>query len=161
MSTLLQELCHRRFSEIAQNFSESLLDCFRFHQKLVCYLLYVYVFQYALMKTYDLEIKKFWNKFGKRCGIIFWKIFLFGYGWWRKLLVKGFLKLWRCQIIWLLFAGFKTIIFCLVHTIWFMKYVFPVKIWFVKTWIRIMKYKSHVIKSSLILSTPFLLEGEA
>ena len=109
--------------------------------------------------SYDLEIKKFWNKFGKICGIIFWKIFLFGYGWWRKLLVKGFLKLWCCQIIWLLFAGFKTIIFCFVHTIWFMKYVFPVKICFVKTLIRIMKYKSHVIKSNLILSTPLFARG--
>ena len=39
------------------------------------------------------------------------------------------------------FEGFKTIIFYSVHSIRFVKYVFSVKIWFVKTSTRIVKYE--------------------
>ena len=55
-------------------------------------------------------------------------------------------KLWYYQIIWYLFAGFNTIILCSVHSIWFVKYLFSAKIWFVKSSTRIMKCKSQVIK---------------
>ena len=37
------------------------------------------------------------------------------------------MKLWHCQIIWYLFAGFKAIILCSVHSRWFVKYVFLLK----------------------------------
>ena len=78
--------------------------------------------------------------------------FLWGRGWehvcrlWLKI---TFLKLWHCQIICYLFAGFKAIVLCSVHSIWFVKYVFSNKIWFVKTSTRIMKYEPRVGKSTL------------
>ena len=50
--------------------------------------------------------------------------------------------------IWYLFTGFKTMIFCSVGSMWFMKYKFSAKIWFVETSTRIVKYESQVIKSS-------------
>ena len=56
------------------------------------------------------------------------------------------IKSWHCQIIWYLFAGFKTIIFCSVQSLWFVKYMFSAKIWLVKT--RIVKYESRVVKSN-------------
>ena len=59
-----------------------------------------------------------------------------------------FLKLWHCQIIWYLFAAFKTIILCSVHSLWFVKYVFSAKIWFMKVSPRIVKYESLVTKSN-------------
>ena len=67
-------------------------------------------------------------------------------GWWRKSLIKMFSKLWCCQIVLFLFAGFKTIILCSVHPEWFMKFAFSAKIWFVKTSTRIVKYESRVFK---------------
>ena len=68
-------------------------------------------------------------------------------GWYWKSLIWMFLKLWHCQIISYLFASFKTIILCSVHSVWFMKYVFSAKIWFVKTSTRIVKCESRVVKS--------------
>ena len=62
-------------------------------------------------------------------------------------MIRIFLKLWHCQIIWYIFVGFKTIMLFSVHCIRFMKWVFSVKIWFLKTSTRIMKYKSWVVKS--------------
>ena len=47
---------------------------------------------------------------------------------------------------WYLLAGFKTIIFCFVHSIRFVKYVLSAKIWFVKALTRIVKYESRVVK---------------
>ena len=59
-----------------------------------------------------------------------------------------FLKLWHCQTIWYLLAGFTITILCSVHSMWFVKYVFFAKIWFMKTSTRIVKTKSRVIKSN-------------
>ena len=53
---------------------------------------------------------------------------------------------WR--IVWYLFAGFKIMILCSGHPIWFMNYVFSVKIWFVKNSTRIVKYESQIVKSN-------------
>ena len=63
-------------------------------------------------------------------------------------IVDKFLNLCYCQIIWYLIVGFKTIILCSVHSLWFVKYMFSAKIWFMKTSTRIVKYKSQVIKSN-------------
>ena len=63
-------------------------------------------------------------------------------GWCWKPQLKIFLKSWHCWIIWYLLAGFKV---CVLFT---MKYVFSVKIWFIKTTTRILKYKSQVVKSN-------------
>ena len=63
-----------------------------------------------------------------------------------------FLKLWHCQIIWNLFLGLKIIILCFVHTVWFVKYVFFAKIWFVETSVRIVKYESRIVKSNPVES---------
>ena len=52
----------------------------------------------------------------------------------------------HCQITWYLFADFKTIILCYVHSIWFVKHVFSAKRWFVKTSNRIVKCESQVAK---------------
>ena len=49
------------------------------------------------------------------------------------------------------FAGFKTIILCCVHSIWFMKNVFSAKSWLVITCTSIMKYESRVLKSNPVL----------
>ena len=68
---------------------------------------------------------------------------------------KTALKLWHCQITWYLFAGFKTIILCSIHSIQFVKYVFSAKIWFVKTSTKIVKYESRVVKSNLGLIVKF------
>ena len=65
--------------------------------------------------------------------------------------LECFLKLQHCQLIWFLFAGFKNMILCSVHSIKFMKYVFPSKISFVTTSTRIVKYESCVVKSNLAL----------
>ena len=43
----------------------------------------------------------------------------------------------------------KTIILCFLHSVWFVKYVFSAKTWFVKNSTRIMKHKSQIIKSNL------------
>ena len=64
------------------------------------------------------------------------------------MLIRVFLKLWHCQIIWYLFAGFKVIILLSVHFIWFVKYVFSAKLRFVKTSTRLVKYKSRVVESN-------------
>ena len=56
------------------------------------------------------------------------------------------LKLWHYQITWHLFAAFKTIIFCSLHSMWFMKYRFSAEIWFVKTSTRVVRFESRVIK---------------
>ena len=70
-------------------------------------------------------------------------------GWWWKLSIKMFLKLWHCQIFWYLFEVFKIIILHSFYSIWFKKYVFfSAKIWFVKIWTRIVKYKLQVVKSN-------------
>ena len=61
---------------------------------------------------------------------------------------KSFLKLWHRQIIWYLFASFKDIILCSVHSIWFVKCVFSAQIRFVKTLTRIVKHESRVAKSN-------------
>ena len=45
-------------------------------------------------------------------------------------------------------GGFKTIILCSVHSIWFEKDVFSAKLWFVKTSTGIVKHESRVVKSS-------------
>ena len=58
------------------------------------------------------------------------------------------MKLWHGQIIWYLFEGFKAIILCSVDSSWFVKYVFPAKIEFVKTSTRIVRYASRVVKSN-------------
>ena len=47
-----------------------------------------------------------------------------------------------------LLAGFKTILWCSVHPKWFVKYVFPAKIWFVKILTRIVNYGLRVVKKS-------------
>ena len=47
--------------------------------------------------------------------------------WCWKLLIRMFLKLWQYRIIWHLFAGFKTIILCSVHSAWFVKMYFLLK----------------------------------
>ena len=49
--------------------------------------------------------------------------------------------------------GFNTIILCSFHSIWFVKYVFSAKIWFVKTSTKIVKYESQVVKSNLARGT--------
>ena len=67
--------------------------------------------------------------------------------WCWKSAIRMFLKKIHCQITLYLFAGFKTIFLCSVYTLWFMKYVFTAKIWFVKTSTRIVKYESGVVKS--------------
>ena len=54
----------------------------------------------------------------------------------------------NCHIIWYLFAGFKAVILCSVHSTWLMKYVFSAKIPLVKTSTRIVKYESRVVKSN-------------
>ena len=59
------------------------------------------------------------------------------------------LKLWHCWLIWYLFAGFKTLILCSGHSIWFVKYLLSAKIWFLKTSTRIVKCESQVIKLNL------------
>ena len=64
------------------------------------------------------------------------------------IIITVFLKLWYCQIIWYLFAGFKVIILCSFHSIWFVKYVFSAKLRFVKPSTRLVKYKSRVLKSN-------------
>ena len=64
--------------------------------------------------------------------------------WCQKLSIRMFLKLWQYRIIWYLFTGFKIIILCSVHSLWFVRYVFSAKIWFVKTWTRIVKCESRV-----------------
>ena len=46
---------------------------------------------------------------------------------------------------------FTTIILCSVHSIWFLKYIFSAKIWFVKTSTRIVIYESRVVKSNPVL----------
>ena len=72
------------------------------------------------------------------------------------------LKLWHRQIIWYLFANFKTIILCSVCSIRFVKYVLSTKIWFVKTSTRILKYESRVIKSNsdhVVHKWPLWLNG--
>ena len=61
------------------------------------------------------------------------------------------LKFWHCQIIMYLFAGFKTMILCSIHSLWFVKYVRSAKIWSVKTSTRIVKYESRVVKNQTIL----------
>ena len=68
--------------------------------------------------------------------------------WCWKSAVRMLLKSRRWRVTWYLFAGFKTIILCSVHSIWFVKYVFSAKIWFVKTLTRIVKYESRVVKSN-------------
>ena len=62
--------------------------------------------------------------------------------------IRMFLKLWHCQIVWYLFAGFKTIILCSVPSIWFVIYVFSGKICYMKTSTRVVKYESRVVKSN-------------
>ena len=62
-----------------------------------------------------------------------------------------FSKLGYYRIMWYLFIGFK-IILCSVYSVWFVKYVFSVKIWFVKTSAGIVKYESQVIKSNPVLA---------
>ena len=62
--------------------------------------------------------------------------------------IRMFSKLWQCQTVWYLFASFKTIILCSLHSMRFMKYVFSAKIWFVKTSTRVVKYELEVIKSN-------------
>ena len=47
-----------------------------------------------------------------------------------------------------LFASFKGIVLCSVHSIWFGKYEFSAKIQFVKTLTRIVKHESRVFKSN-------------
>ena len=71
-------------------------------------------------------------------------------GWFWKFLIRVFLKLWYCWIIWYLFASFN-IILCSIHFIWFVKYMFPAKIWFAKTSTIIVKYESRVVKSNPVL----------
>ena len=68
--------------------------------------------------------------------------------WCQKSSIRMFSKLWHYRIIWYLFAGFKTVILCSVHSIWFVKYVLAAKMWFVKTSFRIMKYESQDVKSN-------------
>ena len=70
--------------------------------------------------------------------------------WCQKLSIRMFLKLWQYRIIWYLFTGFKIIILCSVHSLWFVRYVFSAKIWFVKTWTRIVKCESRVVKSNTV-----------
>ena len=57
-----------------------------------------------------------------------------------------FLKLCHCQIIWYLFAGFKAMILCSVHSM--IREMFSAKLWFVKTSTRIVKYESRVTISN-------------
>ena len=70
--------------------------------------------------------------------------------WCRKPSIRMFSKLSQYGITWFLFAGYlvKDQILCSVYSIWFMKYVFFAKIWFVKTSIKIVKYESRVVKSN-------------
>ena len=70
--------------------------------------------------------------------------------WCRKPSIRMFSKLSQYGIAWFLFAGYlvKDQILCSVYSIWFMKYVFFAKIWFVKTSIKIVKYESRVVKSN-------------
>ena len=58
------------------------------------------------------------------------------------------LKSCYCQTSWYLFAGFKTMILYSVHPKTKLC-LFSVKIWFVKTSIRIAKYKSQVVDLNL------------
>ena len=56
------------------------------------------------------------------------------------------LKLWQCRVIWYFFVGSKIIILSSALSVWFLKYVFLAKIWFVKLSTRIVKYESRVVK---------------
>ena len=68
-------------------------------------------------------------------------------GWCWILLIRMFLNLWQCQIIWNLFAGSTTIILCLftVYGSWNM---FFTKIWFLKTSTKIVKHELWVAKTN-------------
>ena len=66
-------------------------------------------------------------------------------------LSKIFLKFWRYQIIWYLSAGLKIIKTCFVNSIQCVN-VFSVKIWFMKTSTRIVKYKWVVKPMELLVS---------
>ena len=59
----------------------------------------------------------------------------------------------RCQIICYLFAGFKTIILCSVHSIQFVKCIFSAKIWLVKISTKIVKYEYRVAISDSVHNT--------
>ena len=54
---------------------------------------------------------------------------------------KNVFKIMAMPKIWYL-----NIILCFVHSIWFVKYVFSTNIWFIKTWTKIIKYISRVVK---------------
>ena len=73
-------------------------------------------------------------------------------GWCWTLSIRMLLKLWHFQVIWHLFAGFKTVILCSAHSIWFTKCVLFGKVWFVETSTRIMKYEPQVVKLNPDLS---------
>ena len=64
--------------------------------------------------------------------------------WCWKLAIGMFLRKWRCHITLYLFAGFKSIFLCSIHSLWFVKYVFTANIWFVKFY----EYKSQDVKSN-------------
>ena len=70
--------------------------------------------------------------------------------WCPKSSIRMFSKLWQYQIIdtYLQVTYLKTIILCSVSSIWFVKYVFFAKIWFLKTSTRIVKYESRVVKAN-------------
>ena len=55
-----------------------------------------------------------------------------------------------------LITGFNTRIFCCVHFIWFMNYIFSTKMWFVKTLSWIVKFKSQVVKWNPALFATYL-----
>ena len=61
---------------------------------------------------------------------------------------KNAFEIWQCRVICYFFVGFKIIMLSSAHSIWFVKYVFLAKTWFVKTSTRIVKYESRVVKSN-------------
>ena len=61
---------------------------------------------------------------------------------------KNVLKLRHYKIIWCLFAGFKTLVLCSVYSTLLVKYVISVKMWFMKTLARMVKYEPRIVKSN-------------
>ena len=62
--------------------------------------------------------------------------------WCWKSVIRMFQEIWHCEIFW--YCRFQNHI--LVISLWFVKYEFSTKIWFVKTSTWIVKYESRVVK---------------
>ena len=61
---------------------------------------------------------------------------------------KNAFEIWQCWVTCYFFVGFKIIILSSGHSIWFVKYKFLAKTWFVKSSTRIVKYEWRVGRSN-------------